>query len=115
MKIVSDLPQERELIKYTIILTRPLPKEEIKHSRWYVDGVKLNTERMIRLLKKAGHCVEQRDEVCLTLPVKYKGIKIVCRNGGLMVYPKNKLNFNNLKKQLIRDGYFYHSCYLPAK
>ena len=56
-----------------------------------------------------------QNEVCLTLPVKYKGIKIVCRNGGLMVYPKNKLNFNNLKKQLIRDGYFYHSCYLPAK
>jgi hypothetical protein len=107
--------KEIELIKYTIVLNRPLPRRELTIRKWYVDGVKLNTPTMILLLKKAGHTAELRNETSMVLSNKYKGIKLVSCNGGLMVYPKNKLNFDMLKRVLLEDEYFYHSCYLPVK
>jgi hypothetical protein len=107
--------KERELIKYTIILNRALPRRIVTHKRYFVDGRKLDTETIHELLKEAGHTVEFKDEECQMLSNKYKGIRLVSCNGGLMVYPKNKLNFEMLKRILMEDGYFFHSCYLPIK
>lgn len=109
------MTKEIEKIKYTIVLNRPLPRREVLHKRWFVDGRQLNTGEIHRLLKKAGYIVEHKDVVCQMLCNKYKGIRLVSCNGGLMVYPKSSLTFPMLKKILIEDNYFYHSCYLPAR
>ena len=111
--IKGDMPVEKELVKYTIILNRPMPKVEIMHRRYFVDGRPLSTERIHKMIEDAGHIIEIKDVICMMLPRKCHGIPIKCKDGGLMVYPLNKLNFNNLKKELIKDNLFYHSCYLP--
>ncbi len=107
-------PKEIELIKYTIILNHPLPRREEFHKRWFIDGRELTTEIIHNLLKGAGYNIEFKEKKTMLLANKYKGIKLVSKNGGLMVYPKNPLNFNNLKKALLENGYFYHSCYMPT-
>lgn len=106
---------EIEDIKYTIILNRPLPRVEASHKRWFIDGRELNVELVHRLLRLAGHKVEFKDVPSSRMPIRYKGVQITCCNGGLMVYPKDKVNFAWLKKLLLDDGYFFHSCYLPNK
>ena len=111
--IKGDMPQERELVKYTIILNKPIPKKEVMHRRYFIDGKPLNTERSHDLLRQAGHKIEVKDIPCMMLPTVFNGIPIKCKDGGLMVYPLNKLNFDNLKKELIQEDLFYHSCYLP--
>jgi len=111
--IQGDMRRERELQKFTIILNKPIPKIEGQNKRYFIDGKPFMTLRIIEMLKKDGHFIEEKYMPIMKLPEYFKGIRIKCKDGGLMVYPKNKLNFNKLKRELIKADLFYHSCYLP--
>jgi len=101
--------------KDIIVLNKLLPKREALNKRYFVNGKWLNTYRVNDLLRKAGHKVTEKMVPIICLATEYKGIKIKCTNGGLMVEPKNQEDFQKLKKELLKDGYFFHSCYLPRK
>jgi len=113
--IKGDMRTEREIVKYTIILNKPIPKVEDNNKRYLIDGKPFLTVRVIEMLKKAGHLIEEVYRPIMKLPIVYHGIPIKCKDGGLMVYPLNKLNFHKLKQKLIEENLFFHSCYLPIK
>ena len=110
---MEKLKKDIEELKFTIILSRALPRVKIDAKRIFVDGVRYWKSNIIALLKDMGVKVEYRDTVEMQLPKEFKGIKLKATNGGLMVIPRDAEDFEKLVDALREEGYYYHDCHYP--
>src|SRR3990167_10175781 len=110
MNSIAWKEERKRRLKYTLVLTRSLPRRTAMHKRFYIDGRKLDTEMMLQLLKAAGHKIEIKDEESNIMATEYNKIKLKSFNSGMMVAPNNSEDFVKLKKILTENGYFSHVC-----
>ena len=112
IKLTNRDNKKAASIRNTIILVKPLPRLDGFRNRWYLNGKEMNTEAILRLLRKAGHTIEEKQKATTFMAKEYKGIGISTANSGYMVCAKNQEEHQKLMGLLLDDGYFYHSCYL---
>ncbi len=111
------MDEEENNVINTIVLTKPLPKRIIMHMRHFVNGKRLDTEEMHRLISEAGYVIDHEDEPTSCMANEYKGIRLICiqGHGGMVVKPRDPEDFEKLMTLLEKDEYFFRRCYFPKR
>lgn len=97
-------------LKQTIVLKKMLPKKELSHKRYYVNGKKWSQGYINNLLKQAGHKVEEVYEKTWCLETEWKGVKIKQKLHGAIVEAIDEKDFLKLYEILNKDGFALGEC-----